>query len=534
MDEDNGLELSLGLSFGGSNGKLKGKDCNSTDVKIEEGGSNSKLGGELKDFFGTTTHKQDIENLQERSEGTQSGLQTSKESFFTNLAKSGSVGDSSSDLQARNAPQVNRFGDVWVANSKSPEVEELISDKKGSDSKLWLEASNKRKMSFEEMNRQKKHERENQHSDAHGRQSPMVSSSVRASHASVTSENGSTAENEDVAESEINVSTSGVSLHHEDVSKHYNNGGRGSSDVSRERYGHQQSNAPPANDPRHASMTYGTSLPHMTVQYAMSSKTSGVNGESNASGFSSPSIVQLAPASNDRPGSQIMNPCNLPLTFGYSPLQLPTLNNERSWGSISNSMQIPSPYAGRNINMGAPNSDRSKEGLNTFRGAIETPPHSSSEALVDERKTSELTKGGGKHHAIEENAASSSIPSPDETRGNTIREGYQYQPVEGILENSAIKPGIAPGMKFGGSGSYPDLPWVSTTAPGPNGRTISGVTYKYDKNQIKIVCACHGTHMTPEEFVQHASAADQQNLENNNSTGLVSFPNGNPAASAQS
>ncbi|KAJ1295070.1 hypothetical protein BS78_01G195900 [Paspalum vaginatum] len=74
------------------------------------------------------------------------------------------------------------------------------------------------------------------------------------------------------------------------------------------------------------------------------------------------------------------------------------------------------------------------------------------------------------------------------------------------LVGSAIRPGIAPNDKFGGSRSYPDLPWVSTTATGPNGRTILGVTYKFGRNEVKIVCACHGTHMSLDVFMRHASA----------------------------
>jgi hypothetical protein len=98
------------------------------------------------------------------------------------------------------------------------------------------------------------------------------------------------------------------------------------------------------------------------------------------------------------------------------------------------------------------------------------------------------------------------------------------------LMGSAIRPGIAPNVKFGGSGSYPDLPWVSTTGTGPNGRTISVVTYNFGKNEVKIVCACHGTHMTPEEFIRHASV-DATGQENN--TTMPTFPAGNQAASAQ-
>lgn len=80
------------------------------------------------------------------------------------------------------------------------------------------------------------------------------------------------------------------------------------------------------------------------------------------------------------------------------------------------------------------------------------------------------------------------------------------RPAGGLLnEIFVIKIGLAADVKFGGCGSFPNLPWVSTMCPGPNGRTIYGVTYKYNANQITIVCACHGTHMSLEDFVRHAS-----------------------------
>eukprot|EP00249_Psilotum_nudum_P021780 c28243_g1_i1 orf=617-3373(+) len=76
-----------------------------------------------------------------------------------------------------------------------------------------------------------------------------------------------------------------------------------------------------------------------------------------------------------------------------------------------------------------------------------------------------------------------------------------------------LRPGIATDLKFGGTGSSPDLPWVSTTGLGPNGKTICGVLYRQCRNQLKIVCACHGRHMSPGEFVQHAGG-DVLNPEN--------------------
>ena len=80
---------------------------------------------------------------------------------------------------------------------------------------------------------------------------------------------------------------------------------------------------------------------------------------------------------------------------------------------------------------------------------------------------------------------------------------------EGIAgqEASSLRPGVAPGVHFGGTGTPPDLPWVTC-----NG-TISGVLYRVEKGQVRIVCACHGRHMTPAEFVQHAGCGEIPNPE---------------------
>lgn len=157
----------------------------------------------------------------------------------------------------------------------------------------------------------------------------------------------------------------------------------------------------------------------------------------------------------------------------------------------------------------------------------------SSSAFTYEGKPSELAKCSGKH--IGEAGASSSQLEEEGKGSNTIfrQKETTNQPVAESFshEGYAIRQGmLASNLKFGGCGSCPDLPWVSTTGPGPNGKTISGVTYQYDRNQRKIVCACHGSHMTEEEFVQHASA-DASNEDNN--TNLASFPPNNPAASAE-
>lgn len=159
--------------------------------------------------------------------------------------------------------------------------------------------------------------------------------------------------------------------------------------------------------------------------------------------------------------------------------------------------------------------------------------HNSSDVAQYDGRMLERGRGDGKQNVTEEGSSSQAEEDMKVNSTNLrIKDAPDRSTAEDFsLDFSAIKPGIAADIKFGGSGSRPNLPWVSTKGPGPNGRTISGVTYRYGANQIRIVCACHSLHMSPEEFVRHASE-EPSNPESG--TGMATFPNGNPAASAQS
>lgn len=56
-----------------------------------------------------------------------------------------------------------------------------------------------------------------------------------------------------------------------------------------------------------------------------------------------------------------------------------------------------------------------------------------------------------------------------------------------------------------------NMPSVSTIGDGPNGRRIEGVLYQYLKGQVSIVCVCHGSFLTPAEFVKHAGGKEVDN-----------------------
>lgn len=54
-----------------------------------------------------------------------------------------------------------------------------------------------------------------------------------------------------------------------------------------------------------------------------------------------------------------------------------------------------------------------------------------------------------------------------------------------------------------------DMPCVFTQGDGPSGRRIEGILYKYGKGEeVKIMCVCHGSFLSPAEFVKHAGGTD--------------------------
>lgn len=55
------------------------------------------------------------------------------------------------------------------------------------------------------------------------------------------------------------------------------------------------------------------------------------------------------------------------------------------------------------------------------------------------------------------------------------------------------------------------MPSVSATGDGPDGKRIEGFLYKYRTGQVCIVCVCHGSFLTPAEFVKHAGGKEVAN-----------------------
>ena len=64
-------------------------------------------------------------------------------------------------------------------------------------------------------------------------------------------------------------------------------------------------------------------------------------------------------------------------------------------------------------------------------------------------------------------------------------------------------------VKEVGMNAMEDMPCVFTKGDGPNGRRVDGILYKYGKGEeVRIMCVCHGTFLSPAEFVKHAGGGD--------------------------
>jgi hypothetical protein len=104
----------------------------------------------------------------------------------------------------------------------------------------------------------------------------------------------------------------------------------------------------------------------MNVPYSFPVNKSNSVGAPSTSGHPITGMIQVLPTSNgeQRTGNQSVNTGNLQVMFGYSPVQLPTLDKDNSWGLISHIQQFPASYAGRALS----NAEKQNDGLKISQG----------------------------------------------------------------------------------------------------------------------------------------------------------------------
>ncbi|KAF3775842.1 Ninja-family protein 8 [Nymphaea thermarum] len=552
MDDDSGIELSLGLSCGGSAGKFKGKgSCSDLNA---EGGKNKSLvgnfdssGSSMKHFIQTHVDKHGNGGQQRNDPGL-----CQQENFWTDLGKCSAQESDASTNAHGDSSRFMGFRESWLSSTVSLKgldrpagIGEEKIEQHDLGVRLWPGVTAKRKMPFEELENQKKQEKETEFNDAHGKSASGVSL-MKNFTVSISAKDNPTSENEDVAESEGEGSTTRAvsSLGRDGMKRFIGIGSDSSNQKDSQGFidsGIVGSQGSALKQPLSmgseskvelGNLAYGIPfsrqpLSVVTVPYASSGKTPTSAANASTSGFS---CMQLMPPSKNNEGVNVqqISSGSFQLTFGYSPGQLPALEPGSSLGGFLHSPQL-SASGNKCLGEGVISAEHVEDQRRSSPGGL---PRGSSETSTYEVKLPDLAKNSGKRPLPEMAGMSSSSQGEDITKADNPKDATLPSDLESFLhEMPGIRPGIAAAIKFGGNGSYPDLPWVSTTGSGPNGRTISGAVYKFGKKEIRIVCACHGIHLTPDEFVQHA-AADTPNHEGNH--GLSSFPSGNQAASAKS
>lgn len=108
-----------------------------------------------------------------------------------------------------------------------------------------------------------------------------------------------------------------------------------------------------------------------------------------------------------------------------------------------------------------------------------------------------------------------SIPNPMETKPvipGATEKGKAVKISKRKHEKPPKKDKVSKGsFQDNGMDVLKQMPSVTTTGDGPNGKRIEGFLCRYTKSQVSIVCVCHGSFHSPAEFVKHAGGKDVKN-----------------------
>lgn len=133
-------------------------------------------------------------------------------------------------------------------------------------------------------------------------------------------------------------------------------------------------------------------------------------------------------------------------------------------------------------------------------------------------RTLGIPSGDSWHQAYTEGGASSNMQtSPKQEIASmvppkTMVEEMPMRPSDTKLDNPVkkLKP-VNPCLKGDAMDILRQMPSVTTTGDGPSGKKIEGLLYKYRRGQVCIVCVCHGSFLSPAEFVMHAGGKEVEN-----------------------
>lgn len=325
MDEDNGLELSLGLSLGGSSGKTKAREAPlepKAEPQVEE--SSSKGGSQTPDAPFGKFYQKSTENQEQNSKQRHSPVAPQFGNFWGQPgSSSGPVVDGSVE-PVSHQPQLSSYQDGRMPNNS------------GNNSEEQKPVSSNRKLLSEEINFQKKHQTASDQPDAFSKSSD---GGAKNAPISISTDDGSTGENEDVAESEAEGSNSWLVAQREDSAKGsvVNKGSDRKRSADDAAVGFQGKRQPSFSGSESSSgkLTPGNPLSMqasnaVAVPYQVPVQVSGPPTITNAPNFHPVCTVQLRPPTNGGLAVQTMGNASQ-VAFGYPAVQLPTLETSSSW-----------------------------------------------------------------------------------------------------------------------------------------------------------------------------------------------------------
>ncbi|KAF2325445.1 hypothetical protein GH714_028742 [Hevea brasiliensis] len=146
------------------------------------------------------------------------------------------------------------------------------------------------------------------------------------------------------------------------------------------------------------------------------------------------------------------------------------------------------------------------------QGSVESQGGSSSGMSEMESKPVQGSSSGGEarspmsNQSLQDRSNQEAVGSSGTTKTmeNTCRTSRQE------MENPSKKLDSAEnrGREIG-TNAIEDMPCVFTIGDGPNGKRVEGILYKYGKGEeVRIMCVCHGSFLSPAEFVKHAGGGD--------------------------
>lgn len=201
---------------------------------------------------------------------------------------------------------------------------------------------------------------------------------------------------------------------------------------------------------------------------------------------------------------------------GFRPYQLPEKNSGDGGGrgdsvkqSVSGCSRGSSPGVSDHRSTSGQGGSSSDGGSHSsqyhpLEPTINTKPQTAHNSLSLNTKP-ERTSSCHHTEPIQTEPSPGKKPSQSQSQSQSPSPSAATNEAKGVNQSKPPKP---PVQQTNEAMLLSQMPYVSTTGNGPNGKTITGFLYKYSNSEVCIVCVCHGSSFSPAGFIEHAGGVD--------------------------